>query len=60
MRNVIDPEDNGPIIVYHATTNVDAFRRWPKGVGHTTLLQRYLDRIFDLLPVVKNTSTTRA
>ena len=54
MRNVIDPEDNGPIIVYHATYERGRIRelaeRHPE---HAALLQRYLDRIFDLLPVVK-------
>jgi len=54
MREVIDPSNNGPIIVYHATYErgriQELAERHPE---HTALLQGYLARIFDLLPVVK-------
>lgn len=54
MREAIDPDDHGPIIVYHAVyerlrLEELAIRR-PE---HTALLQEYVDRLIDLLPIVK-------
>jgi hypothetical protein len=54
MREVIDPLDRGPIVVYHATYErgrlAELAIRHPE---HSELLQTYIDRLFDLLPVVK-------
>lgn len=54
LQEVIDPADGGPIIVYHMTYEKlrlqELGQRHPQ---HADTLQRYIDRLFDLLPVVK-------
>ncbi len=54
MQEVIDPEDGGPIFVYFATYEKGRLRelaeRHPE---HAGLLQGYVDRLVDLLPLVK-------
>lgn len=54
MLEVIDPHDGGPIIVYHMTYEKlrlqELGKRHPQ---HAEVLQKYIDRLFDLLPVVK-------
>ena len=54
MLEVIDPADGGPIIVYHMTYEKlrlqELGKRHPQ---HAEVLQKYIDRLFDLLPVVK-------
>jgi hypothetical protein len=55
MREVIDPEDGGPIFVYHMT--YEKLRLEELGIRHPehkAVLQKYIDRLFDLLPLVKN------
>ena len=54
MREVIDPKNNGPIIVYHATYERGRIQELAERHSeYAALLQGYLDRIFDLLPLVK-------
>ena len=54
MREVIDPDDDGPLFVYYATyerTRLEELaERHP---GHAGLLQTYIDRIVDLHCLVK-------
>lgn len=54
MQEAIDPGDDGPIFVYHATYEKTRLQelaeRHPE---HGTLLQTYVDRLVDLLPMVK-------
>jgi len=54
LRRVIDPEDGGPIFVYHATYErgrlMQLAERHPE---HAQVLQRYVERLVDLLPLVK-------
>lgn len=54
MREVIDPEDGGPIFVYFATYErgrLEGFaERHPE---HAELMQAYVSRLVDLLPLVK-------
>jgi predicted RecB family nuclease len=54
MRHVIDPDDGGPIFVYHKAYEESRLKelgiRHPE---HAELLQKYIDRLFDLHPVVK-------
>lgn len=54
MQEVIDPEDGGPIFVYFETYEKGRLRelaeRHPE---HAGLLQGYVDRLVDLLPLVK-------
>lgn len=54
MREVISPNDNGPIIVYYAVYE----RLRLEGLAdrhpeHADLLQKYIGRLFDLHPIVK-------
>lgn len=55
MQEVIDPNDGGPIFVYYATYERGRLEglaeRHPE---YADLLQRYLDRLFDLHPLVKS------
>ena len=55
MLEVINPDDGGPIVVYHKTYEEGRLRelglRHPE---HREVLSRYIARIVDLLPVVKN------
>jgi predicted RecB family nuclease len=55
MQEVIDPADGGPIFVYHATYErsrlVELAQRHPE---YADLLQGYVARLVDLLPVVKS------
>lgn len=55
MRQVINPYDGGPIVVYNATYErlrlEDLAARHPQ---HGELLQRYIDRLVDLLPIVQD------
>ena len=54
MREVINPEDDGPIFVYHMV--YEKLRLEELGIRHpehAELLQKYISRLFDLLPVVK-------
>jgi hypothetical protein len=55
MRQAINPYDAGPLIVYNATYErlrlEDLALRHPE---HGELLQRYLDRLVDLLPIVQD------
>jgi hypothetical protein len=54
MREVIDPDDGGPIFVYHATYESGRLHglaeRHPE---FESLLTGYLDRLVDLLPIVR-------
>jgi CRISPR/Cas system-associated exonuclease Cas4 (RecB family) len=54
MREVIDTDDGGPIFVYFATYEkgrLEGFaKRHPE---HAGLMQKYIDRLVDLLPLVK-------
>lgn len=55
MREVIDPDDNGPILVYYATYERGRLQelalRHPE---HAALMQQYIDRLVDLHPMVKD------
>jgi hypothetical protein len=55
MREVIDPDGGGPIFVYHKTYEEGRLKelavRHPE---YAELLQKYIARLFDLLPVVKS------
>jgi Domain of unknown function(DUF2779) len=54
MREVIDPDDGGPIFVYYATYERDRLQelaeRHPE---HADLVEKYIGRLVDLLPMVK-------
>ncbi len=54
MKDAIDPADGGPIFVYHATYERGRLKelaeRHPE---HADLLQNYIERLVDLLPLVK-------
>ncbi|WP_316980095.1 DUF2779 domain-containing protein [Shumkonia mesophila] len=54
MMETIDPDDGGPILVYHATYEkgrlAELADRHPK---FAPVLQTYIDRAVDLLPLVK-------
>ena len=54
MRAVINPDDDGPIFVYYEVYErlrlEELAKRHPE---HAELLQKYVSRLFDLLPVVK-------
>lgn len=54
MRQVIDPDGHGPIYVYYATYErgrlEELAQRHPE---HADLMQKYIDRIVDLHPLVK-------
>ncbi len=54
MRQVIDPDDDGPIFVYNMTYEKlrleELSIRHPEQAG---VLQKYISRLFDLLPLVK-------
>jgi len=54
MREVIDPNDGGPIFVYYATYERGRLKglaeRHPE---YAELLQQYVDRLIDLHPMVK-------
>jgi hypothetical protein len=55
ILKVIDPNDGGPIVVYHATYERCRFQelaeRHPE---HADVLSTYIGRLFDLHPVVKS------
>jgi hypothetical protein len=55
MRQAIDPSDGGPIIVYYAAyerTRLKEFGiRHPE---HNELVQTYVNRLFDLHPIIEN------
>ena len=54
MQQTINPDDGGPIFVYHMT--YEKLRLEELGVRHpehAVLLQKYITRLFDLLPIVK-------
>jgi len=55
MREVINPDDGGPIFVYFATYEKGRLEglaeRHPE---HAELLNKYVSRLVDLLPIVKN------
>lgn len=54
MREVISLDDSGPIFVYHMV--YEKLRLEELGIrhpAHTELLQKYINRLFDLLPAVK-------
>lgn len=54
MREVIDPNDGGPLLVYYQSYEKQRLEglaaRHPE---HAVFLQKYIDRLFDLLPVVR-------
>ncbi len=54
MREAINPDDEGPIFVYHATYERGRLQeladRHPE---HAELLEKYIARLLDLLPLVK-------
>jgi hypothetical protein len=55
MLRVIDPNDNGPIFVYHRTFEEGRLREFAvRHPEHAEALQVYLSRLVDLLPLVKN------
>jgi hypothetical protein len=55
MKDIINPDDGGPIFVYHATYEKgrleELAERHPE---HAELLNKYIARLVDLLPLVKN------
>ncbi len=54
MQQTINPDDSGPIFVYHMT--YEKLRLEELGVRHpehAVLFQKYINRLFDLLPIVK-------
>jgi hypothetical protein len=54
LQQAINPDDGGPIFVYHMT--YEKLRLEELGVRHpehVNLLQKYVQRLFDLLPLVK-------
>jgi hypothetical protein len=55
MREVIDPDDKGPIFIYCATYErgrlQELAQRHPE---HAALMQQYIDRLVDLHPMVKD------
>jgi hypothetical protein len=55
MREVIDPDDGGPIFVYFATYEQgrlgELAERHP---AYSELVRKYVDRLVDLLPIVKD------
>ena len=54
MLKAINPDDGGPIFVYHMT--YEKLRLQELGTRHpqhAEVLKKYIDRLFDLLPVVK-------
>jgi len=54
MLEVINPNEEGPIFVYHAV--YEKLRLEELGIRHpehTDVLRKYVNRLFDLLPVVK-------
>lgn len=54
MREVIDPNDGGPIIVYYQTYEKQRLEELAKRhPDHAAVLQLYIGRLFDLHPVVK-------
>lgn len=54
MQEIINPDDGGPIFVYYVTYEksrlAELAERHPE---HTDLLQKYINRLFDLHPLVK-------
>lgn len=54
MREVINPDDGGPIFVYNEVYErcrlEDLSTRHPE---HAAVLQKYINRLFDLVPLVK-------
>ena len=54
MSLAIDPDDGGPIFVYHAPYERGRLEQLAdRRPDHAELLQRYIDRLVDLLPLVK-------
>jgi hypothetical protein len=55
MREVINPDDNGPLLVYYQSYENQRLEglaaRHPE---YADLMKKYIDRLFDLLPVVKD------
>jgi len=54
IQQVINPDDGGPIFVYHMT--YEKLRLEELGIRHSKyvdLLQKYIHRLFDLLPIVR-------
>ena len=55
MQAAIDPDDGGPILVYHATYERGRLEQLAeRHPEHAALLQGYIDRLVDLLPLVKD------
>lgn len=54
MRDVINPDDNGPIFVYYSVYEKGRLEELGiRHTEHTELLHKYIGRLFDLHPVVK-------
>lgn len=54
MSERISPDDGGPIFVYHATYEKGRLQELAeRHPDHAPLLQKYIDRVVDLLPLVK-------
>lgn len=54
LKDIINPDDNGPIIVYYATyekLRLEGLAN--RHSEHAELLQKYIERLFDLHPIVK-------
>lgn len=55
MRVAIDPADRGPIIVYNATYEIGRLKQLAdRHPEHLQLVDGYIARVFDLLPLVKH------
>lgn len=54
MEESIDPDDGGPLFVYHATYEKGRLKELAeRHPDHAPLLEKYIDRVVDLLPLVK-------
>jgi hypothetical protein len=55
MKKVIDPDDSGPIIVFYKTYEKSRLEEFIiRHPEHKEPLQTYIDRLFDLHPMVKD------
>lgn len=55
MEEVISPDDGGPLLVYYQSYEKQRLEGFAiRHSEYEALIQKYIDRLFDLLPVVKD------